>query len=219
MAPLALFDLTGTLTDPVPGLLASHRFAFADLDLDFDAFANARSEMSVEELARLRPLALYPQLGLSEDQAASVLEVFKQRHAVTGWMSDALLPGIDDLLVALLENGWKLAVATRQLEGIAERVIDRLGMSDRFEFVAGSNAPRARQPLGMGVSGHLSERNIEPDGMAVIGDRADVVELATALGATSIGAAWGFGSIEELMAAGVDAVAVTPAEVVDLLVE
>ena len=217
VASLAIFDLAGTLIDPIPGLISSHRFALSEVGDDFDQLVEEQTELSVEHLVRLPAPSVYERLDIPDGVRSQAVQHFQQRQVIDVWLEAQLLPGVDDLLLALLDEGWLLAVGTSQLQRIAERTIDTLGIANRFTFVAGNVAPRTRRPLDMVVSRHISTITPPPDGIAVIGDRAQDVTLAKALEATAIGAAWGFGTIEELIAANADAIAVTPQDAMTLL--
>jgi len=56
-----------------------------------------------------------------------------------------------------------------------------------------------------------------PSGVAMVGDRRHDIDAARSLQMTGIGAAWGFGSIDELIAADAHAIAMTPADVAEFL--
>lgn len=217
VASLAIFDLAGTLIDPVPGLITSHRHALSEVGCDFDELVEAHTELSAEHLVRAPAPSVYERLGVASDIQGQAVQAFQQRQVIDTWLEAVLFPGVDELLLTLLDGGWMLAVGTPQLQRIADRTMDQIGISNRFEFVAGNVAPRTRRPLEMVIASHLDSIAPPPEGIAVIGDRARDVQVAKALEATAIGAAWGFGSIDELMAANADAIAVTPEDVTELL--
>ena len=123
----------------------------------------------------------------------------------------------DRLLTSLASAGWQIALATNQLEAMATRVLGRLEIADRFIAVAGSDQKRTRTTKIQIIEYLLTTLDSPPEGIVVVGDRGTDVEAAKMLRATSIGAAWGFGSIEELIAANADAIAVQPADVTELL--
>ncbi len=213
--PLALFDLDGTLTDPVPGLLGCHRASLAEVGLDFDHLV-ARAGADATELARLPVAEVHQALGIAGANAKNAERAYQERRPFAG-LSDELYPGIAELLTALAEAGWNLAIATNQLEQMAERMVSQLGISDSFVAVAGSDLQRTRTNKVQIVTHLLAELPARPKGIALIADRGSDMDAAKALQATSIGAAWGFGSIEELMGANADAIAMAPSEVAELL--
>ena len=212
---LAVFDLDGTLTDPVPGLLSCHRYALEDVGLDFDELVAAHST-EAGDLVRSPAVEVYGAIGVPDSAAAEAAEKFRERRPFAS-LEDGLYPGIDVLLTSLASAGWQIALATNQLEAMATRVLGRLEIADRFIAVAGSDQKRTRTTKIQIIEYLLTTLDSPPEGIVVVGDRGTDVEAAKMLRATSIGAAWGFGSIEELIAANADAIAVQPADVTELL--
>ena len=217
MASLALFDLDGTLTDPVPGLISCHRHALEQIHLDFDQLVDSHQGAETSELIRLPASDLYVLLNVPADEVERASQRFREHRVVAGWVEDVLYPGIDELLSQLTDAGWRIGVATNQLEPLAIRILDRLELTARFEFVVGSDTARTRKTKSQIISHAMSSLSEPVEGTAVIADRAVDVTAAKSMQMTSIGAAWGFGSIEELMGADADAVAVAPADVAELL--
>jgi phosphoglycolate phosphatase len=63
----------------------------------------------------------------------------------------------------------------------------------------------------------LTVERFEAGACLMLGDRLHDIEAAKANAIRSIGALWGYGGLDELEAAGADAVAATPGDVVKLL--
>ncbi len=214
-SPLAIFDLDGTLTDPVPGLLTCHRYALDRVGLDFDALVDASGADQIE-LVRSPVATVHEAIGVPAAVSDDAEQHYRERRPLAG-LDDALYPGIDLLLTSLANAGWRIGLATSQLDAVAVRMLDRLGIADRFVGVCGSDRERTRTSKTQVVRHLLSTVDPKPSGIAVIADRGTDVEAAKAVGATFVGAAWGFGSVEELIGANADAIAVTPADVIELL--
>ena len=186
--------------------------------MDFDVAVGEATAIDPTELVRLPAAEVYKTLNIPDAQAAQASQHYRERRALIGLLEDELYPEVDELLGALTGAGWRLGLASKQLEPLAKRILDRLGISDRFEIVVGSDVERTRTNK-VEVLSHLQAQLTMPaDGIAVIGDRASDIEASKSLEMTAIGAAWGFGSIDELIGANADAIAVTPKEVSDLLI-
>ena len=212
---LAIFDLDGTLTNPVPGLLSCHRYALGEVGLDFDALTQ-HAGVDVSDLVRSPVAEVYERLGVPDAASTDAQRHYRERRPLAG-LEDALYPGVDVLLTSLANAGWRISVATNQLEVMAERMVSRLGLAEHVVAVAGSDRERTRTTKAQIIAHLVASVDPAPKGIAVIADRGTDVDAARSIGATAIGAAWGFGSIEELIAANADAIAVTPADVTDLL--
>ncbi len=214
--PLALFDLEGVLTNPIPGIISCHEEALKTVDLDFGQLAREHTDVAIEELVRASPEDVYTALRIERATASTVLTEYRERRPFAG-LDDGLFPGAEDLLAQLSTAGWNLGVATNQLEPLAVRVLDRLELTTHFSIVVGSDVARTRATKRQIITHLMTRLDHQPSGVAVIGDRATDMVAAKSLSMTAIGAAWGFGSLEELMSANADAVALNSAEVADLL--
>lgn len=216
--PLCLFDLDGVLTDPIPGIISCHRAALEHVELDLDALLAAQPELSAIELVRSAPDEVHSTLGVEAAASEAALAHYRERRPFAG-LEDNLFDGVSELLSSLAEAGWNLGVATNQLEPLALRILERLEIAPFFSVIVGSDIARTRSTKTQVLSHLLTSLDHKPKGVAVIGDRAADIDAAKAQQMTAIGAGWGFGSIEELMGANADAVAMTPTEVAELLLD
>lgn len=209
--PLALFDLDGTLTDPADGILSCHRWALESVGfpLDPDLDTSAMIGPPVEEL--------YSTLGVPDDRFDEAIQAYRERFAIAGWLEDTLYDGVADLVAALSSAGWVLGVATMKLEPFAVRVLDRVGLADQFDVIAGSDGARTRTTKRAVIEHALDQLDQEHVGAVMIGDRHHDIDAGRSLQMTTIGVAWGFGSVDELIGANAHQIAMTPTDVRDAL--
>jgi len=104
-----------------------------------------------------------------------------------------------------------------KIEQFAPRILDRVGVVDYFEVISGSDTKRTRTNKRAIIEHALAALDRPTNGVVMIGDRRHDIEAARSLQMTSIGAAWGFGSIDELIAADAHAIAVEPKNVAEFL--
>ena len=208
---LALFDLDGTLTNPAGGILATHRWALDELGIEWDD--------SIDTSALIGPTAeeAHALLGVPADKIAESTELYRERFAIAGWLDDTLYDGIAELVEQLRSAGWVLGVATLKIEQFAARILDRAGIADSFDVVSGSDPKRTRTTKRGVIEHAITTLDRPTNGIVMIGDRHHDIEAAKSLQMTAIGAAWGFGSIDELISANADAIAVEPANVAEFL--
>ncbi len=209
--PLALFDLDGTLTDPADGIVACHRWALEEVGYPLDP--------SLDTATMIGPPAeeLYESLGVPPDRLAEATQLYRERFAIAGWLEDTLYDGISELVNELANAGWLLGVATMKLEPFAVRVLDRVGLAPHFDVIAGSDGARTRTTKRAVIEHALATLDRETVGVVMIGDRHHDIDAARALGMTSIGVAWGFGTLDELIGANAHQIAMTPQDVRDAL--
>jgi len=211
--PLALFDLDGTLTDPADGILSCHRWALAEVGIEWDD--------KIDPSTLIGPPAeeAHALLGVPADKIGASTQLYRERFAIAGWLDDTLYDGIADAITAFEEAGWMLGVATMKIEPFAVRVLDRVGLAERFAVIAGSDTKRTRTNKRAVIQHALDTLHRPITGAAMIGDRHHDIDAARALQMTAIGVAWGFGSIDELIGANAHAIAITPGDLVELLVD
>jgi phosphoglycolate phosphatase len=139
----------------------------------------------------------------------SCIDVYRERFHKEGIAEHRLYPGIVGLLEAVSRNG-RLIVASIKPQVSCEMVMDHLSIRPLFTSVYGTD-----------LSGKLSNKTdvlkhaIKKEGIKkciVIGDRGVDVEAAKKCGCPSIGVTYGYGTKEELKAAGADMVAETVGE-------
>lgn len=199
-----LFDLDGTLTDPGEGFVACVSYALSKLECRPYARDEIRKHVGPpleETLARL-----------IEDpvKIPAAVAFYRERYASVGYLENAVYPGIEDALRALHSEGMRLFVATSKPAVYAERIVAHFGLGRFFRGIYGSELDGARSNKTE-LLGHL----LEKEGIAsavMVGDRAQDMIAARAHGVHPIGALWGYGSREELAAAGAAVLCERPAD-------
>ena len=126
--------------------------------------------------------------------------------------------GIPELLIRLNDAGFRLAVATSKRTAFARPVIDHAGIGSQFELVVGSERDGAGAEKPVVIRSVLEQLTInDPSTVVMIGDREHDGHGAVALGTHFIGVLWGFGSHDELQAAGARELVAHPSEIESLL--
>ena len=211
MTRLVLFDLDGTLVDSAPGIHASVRVAAATLGLPEPTSAQLRA-MVGPPLPDGFALA-FGLAGLDVDRAVAA---YRTHYAAGAMLAAPAYPGIPQLLTRLVADGVTLAVATSKPEQFAVRILDHVGLLDRFASVHGATLDGAVRHKEQVVAAALA-RHPEGRDPVLVGDRAQDVLGAAAHGLPCIGAGWGPAAEGELAAAGAVAIAATPADVIGAL--
>jgi phosphoglycolate phosphatase len=207
-----LFDLDGTLVDSRPGIVAALNATLREL-----------GEPAVPE-AELVPRIGPPihdtwseLLQRPVDDIEDVVVAYRRRYATLMLDGTSVYPGVVRLLEQLSAEGHLMAVATSKAQPMAVALLEHLGLDGFFAAVRGPVPPsteekpatvgRALEALGLSTG----------EGAVLVGDRHHDVTGAHAHGLAVIGAGWGYGSLEELGAAGAEAIAAEPAGVAPLL--
>jgi phosphoglycolate phosphatase len=209
---VVLFDLDGTLSDSAPGILGSLQAAFADFDLPWVDDRTARSLLGPPFWHSLPPL-------VGESRVAGVVDAYRKHYVDDGGMfQTARYDGVVEVLETLSDKGIQMAVATSKPELHATTIVEHLGFIDHFETVCGDTLDGKRDSKAL-VVGEVLDRLGNPDPVTVlmVGDRSHDVLGAAAHGVHCAGALWGYGSPEELTAAGALRLCARPDELLDLI--
>jgi phosphoglycolate phosphatase len=209
-APLSiLFDLDGTLTDSRPGIVNSTLHALR-------RFNETRGANLPIPLAESLTYLVGPPLRASfaklvgPDEADALLKLYRERYEPVGIFENSVYPGIVSTLEALGAMGRRLFVATSKPEHYARRILDHFDLSRFFVAIHGAAADGTRSGKSEIIADLLERHGVRAAEAVMIGDREHDALGARANGARAVGALWGYGSREELRAAGADPLVAQP---------
>ena len=197
-----LFDLDGTLTDPGEGITNSV------------AYALEKFGICVADKTTLHPFIGPPLVesfiqfyGFSREDAARAVDSYREYFRDRGIFENVPYAGITEVLEKLQAAGKTLIVATSKPEPFARRIMEHFGLDKYFTYVAGASFDAARSEKWDVIEYALATMNITDRADAVmIGDRKHDIIGAQKTGLDSVGVLWGYGSREELTAAGADTI-------------
>jgi phosphoglycolate phosphatase len=203
------FDLDGTLTDPKLGITRSIQYALSKLD---------RPPPPEDELTWCigPPLraSLKKLLG-TDDLAAKALSLYRERFTDVGIFENEIYPGIENTLSVLAKSGRRLFVATSKPGVYAKRIIDHFKLTTYFERVFGSELDGRRSDKTDLLGYALQAMRVDPSQAIMVGDRSHDMIGARNNQMTAVGVLYGYGSKEELVAAGAHHVCTTPYGLLD----
>jgi len=198
-----VFDLDGTLTDPVVGITNSFIYAMEKYGIPVPD----RSELL--KLIGPPPLESFQEIyGLSREEATTAVRYYREFYREKGIFECSVFPGIEDLLKSLMEEGKTLMVATAKVEMFAEIVLEHFGIAKYFTCIAGSDMANTITHKGEIIKAALERCAItDPEHTVMVGDRMHDILGAKYASIDSIGVLFGYGTREELENAGADLIA------------
>lgn len=215
MNRLAVFDCDGTLVDSGATIYAALGQAFEAHGQPLPPVERCRRVIGLSLVEAIAELV--PQLGADEHlRLADTYKASFLRARLEGRVEEPLFPGIAELLDALEEDGWLLAVATGKSDRGLRACLDCHGWSRRFISLQTSDRHPSKPHPSM-VLHAMAEAGAAPETTVVIGDTAFDMGMAVGAGATAIGAGWGYHDADELVGAGAIGVAGHPGEVLAFL--
>lgn len=205
-----LFDLDGTLTDSAEGVINCAYLALEYFGLPLPR----REDMRFIVGPPLRDSFL--RLGVTEQDVEKAVEIYRSRYVPIGMFENAPYPGIPAMLSALKEAGHKLYVATSKPENMATEILDKFRLSGYFNKIYGASLDGTRDTKDT-VIAYLLEELGHRENIIMVGDTSFDVLGAAVHGIKTIGVAWGYGEVEDMVAAGAVSIVQSPAELLDQL--
>ena len=207
-----LFDLDGTLTDPLVGFARSIQHALTSM---------GRAAPPAEELGRFigPPLHDTFRFLLESDDEGLVLEaveLYRERYGTIGLLENAIYPGIADSLEKLAGEGHSLSVATSKPTVFAKQIVDHFELSEFFSAVDGCELDGVRGDKSSLIAHVLERDGLVADEVVMIGDTKFDMIGAKNNGLRGVGVLWGYGSQEELLEAGASECLGEPSELKSL---
>ena len=208
------FDMDGTLIDSEPGIVGGIVHTFERLGQLLPSMDQLRGWIGPP----LRD-SFHERFDGDEVMVEQALSLYRERYDTIGWTEHSVFPGIAEAIPALHAAGHRLAVVTSKNERFARRIVEHLPFGECFDEVVGASDDGARRFKPDLVAEAMRRLALVPAQCVMIGDRRMDIEGARAHGLRSIGVLWGFGDEAELVRAGADVLASTPAELVKLLAQ
>jgi phosphoglycolate phosphatase len=205
------FDLDGTLTDSAPGIVRCLNHALAAVGYP------EQPEDRVRAFIGTPLVTIFREIAHVDDDAVldRAVDAYRDRFEAAGMFENALYPGVEAALEALSRTGHTLQVVTVKPAWIARRVVSHFGIEGLFREVHGASPSERGCDKAALVGAALTLVGGDAASAAMIGDRAADVLAARRHGVAAIAAAWGYGSREELTAAGPSSVAATLDDVLE----
>jgi phosphoglycolate phosphatase len=208
-----LFDLDGTLADSLADLANATNWALTQLGCPTHPLESYRyfvGEGARELCARALPA---DKQNLVDD----ALRLMRERYDAHCFDLTKLYPGIPELISALAERHYRLAVLSNKPDVFTERMISRYFNPSPFTIVRGQlpNVPLKPDPTAaLRIS---QEIGVPPAQWLYLGDTNTDMRTARAAGMHAVGVLWGFRDREELVESGAEHIVAKPEEVLRLL--
>lgn len=207
-----LFDLDGTLTDSGAGILSC---ACATL-LHYGITPPEREEMRSMVGPPLRQS--FARFGIDPAQIDEAVVYYRRLYEERGKYQNVPYPGIPTLLERLRSDGHRLFVATSKPEHMAVDILEHFDLARYFERICGALLDGVRDKKAAVIE-YLLQSIGGAENAVMIGDTVYDVLGAAEHGIPTIAVAWGYGSTEEMTAAGAEAIVDTAEELYDLLIK
>jgi phosphoglycolate phosphatase len=187
-----VFDLDGTLVDTAPDLISALNFVLDREGLPPVPLRAARNMIG----AGARKLI---ERGLeAEGRAMTVKEIDRMTADFIGYyaehIADASRPfeGLESALDNLTASGCGLAVCTNKLEWLSKRLLDQLGLSQRFAAICGADTFGVAKPDPLILQQTVARAGGQLSSTIMVGDAGTDIGVARRAGVPVIGVSFGY---------------------------
>lgn len=208
-----IFDLDGTLLNTLEDLRDSVNYA-----LD----KHGMTGRTLEEIRHFvgngvqRLLELSVPDGTSKELFEKVFITFKEYYAIHCNDKTGLYAGIEDILIKLKEQGFRMAIVSNKLqEGVD--ALNRQYFEKYMQAAIGVRDGMRKKPAADSVFEAMKILNVSKDRVVYVGDSEVDIATAKNAGLPCITVTWGFRTKEEQEKAGAQIYAVAPEELMNLL--
>jgi phosphoglycolate phosphatase len=205
-----LLDLDGTLIDSRPGIAASCVAALHALghipDPAFDVTPLIGPPLP-HVMARL--LSRY-----GDDRVDAGMAAYRAHYGEIGLHMATVYPGIAEAL-RTLSGRARCFVVTSKRKDFAARIVASLEFSGTICGVYGTEPDGSMDDKARLIAAVLRIEHLGSNDCIMVGDRSHDVIGARDNGLRALGVLWGYGSRDELIAAGADALVATPGDLLN----
>ncbi|MBN1568805.1 MAG: HAD-IA family hydrolase [Acidobacteria bacterium] len=200
---LFLFDLDGTLIDSLADIACAVNLTLARIrvqplqESDIADFVGNGLQPLIERSLR-KALGRDPERAMVQE----AIPFFKEEYGNHLLDQTRLFPNVREGLDRL---PWaRFAVVSNKPEGFSRRILDGLGIGNRFDIILGGDSIQKRKPDPESLFKAIDFCKGSPSRTAIVGDSPVDIRAGKSAGITTCGVVGGFRPKEELEAAGCD---------------
>ena len=188
-----IFDLDGTLINPLEGITETYRALCSFLDVELP-----NSETISSFIGPNIQTVLSETFSLSGRSLDEAIAIFRSMYGGEHLLGYTKYPGIDVMLSSLLGLNKRLFIATSKMQTMAVRLVEHAQWGRVFVSVAGVRPEVGVVSKISVLSDLVRQHHLEPKNTLMVGDRGADIRAAHELNLSSVGVLWGFGSVVEL---------------------
>ncbi|OJU89313.1 MAG: phosphoglycolate phosphatase [Shinella sp. 65-6] len=193
--PLVVFDLDGTLIDTAHDLVASLNHTIGLEGLEPVGYGDLTHLVGHGGQVMIRRAFALRGREITDTELQRMLAVFVEHYADAMPGVSMPYPGLTDAMDRLAASGYRLAVCTNKMEGLARRLVDGLGLTARFSAITGGDTFAVRKPDAEHLLGTISRAEADPMRTVMIGDSLNDMLVARNAGVPSIGVPFGYSDV------------------------
>ncbi|NRQ14881.1 HAD family hydrolase [Ensifer sesbaniae] len=194
-SPIVVFDLDGTLVDTAPDLVASLNHAVTQAGITPVGYADLTHLVGHGARAMIERTFALREKPLAEDVLEWQLREFVDFYHGSMPGDSLPYPGLIDALDRLSGAGFKLAVCTNKPEKLAKRLLERLGLIERFAAISGGDTFEVRKPNAEHLLRTVTNAGGRAERSVMVGDSLNDFLVARNAAVPSIAVPFGYSDV------------------------
>lgn len=191
---IIIFDLDGTITNPVEGIVNSIRYALNRL---------GENELEVKNLHKFIGPPLHHSFqkycGFNETKSMQAVELYREYFSKKGMFENKVYPGVIELLNYLKEIEVQLFIGTSKPAIFANQILDHFQLSKYFKNIYGSDLSMRKSSKSDIILQIIQENNItDRKKVLMIGDTIFDIKGAQECHIDSLAVLYGYGDPIEI---------------------
>jgi phosphoglycolate phosphatase len=208
-----LFDLDGTLTDPVEGITRCICYALERLSVA----PPGRADLLPHIGPPLRDTFSLILRTTDKPKIEEAVRFYRERFSETGMFENVVYDGVPEMLAQLRASQKRLFLATSKMRAFTLRILEHFALSGYFDAAYGSEPDGTLGEKADLIRHILASEGLRPEETLMVGDRKYDIMGAKENSLLAAGVTYGYGPVEELTEAGADFLCHSPLEVAELL--
>lgn len=204
-----IFDFDGTICDTGEGIincvkyaLSAYGYELPENDEELNVFIGPPLLVSFQE-----------HYGCDVQMAEKLVEKYRERYSPIGVYESRLYPTVEELLIALKQDGFKVGVASSKPQNFIEILLEKFNIKKYFDVICGVTYKTDCESKASIIGRCAKELGVTVKEAFMVGDTHFDIEGAKINLMDGVGALWGFGSRREFKTAGAKFIAEKPMDI------
>lgn len=196
-----LWDLDGTIINSEEGITKCVQYALKEKGIDEPDLKNLRCFIGPPLDVMFRE-----KYDMTPEEAGESVQKYRERYNTLGIMECCLYNGVKETIIRMKEAGYWVALASSKPEMACRRLLEHFGLTPYFDEIVGATLDGSIGTKEQVLEELYRRAGVEKSAMCLIGDTKYDAKGAKDFGIRCIGVSYGFGTREEMIEAGAEAV-------------
>jgi phosphoglycolate phosphatase len=190
-----VFDLDGTLVDTAPDLVDALNFTLRHDGLQVIPYADARALIGRGMRSMIERALIFETRNSARADVDVLYRRFVSHYAEHIAERSLPFPGVATGLDRLAASGYRLAVCTNKLESLSRRLLDKLGLSERFAAICGQDTFGLQKPDPQMFRETVRRAGGQPTRAIMVGDSITDIHTARAANVPIVAVDFGYADV------------------------